>query len=556
MLTIVLVGAAAPVSAQPLKVAILPFQMNAEKDLTFLRDGIVDMLASRLAWEDKVTVINEEQTASVMESVQGFKDESQALLVGGKLGADYVLFGSVTVFGDSVSIDAKMVDVTGKNEPFVFFNQSQGMGTVIPKINQFATDINETVFGRTAGTRVVAVPPTQVQPAQTQTVPVPPAPETDRRTHPDKLLQEGFGPEDQQANLQGAPLAAAPGAGAATVQTSDQFWTSQRFKLRLNGIAIGDVDNDGRQEMVLMDPQTVEIYRFENNRLVKVFQLADENFRRFIAVDIADINGNGTPEIFLTALTIQLNKLDSVVYEFDGQRYKTVVDKSPWYFRVLDLPGRGKVLFGQGQRIGGPDPFSSPIVELAWKGSDYDVVDQVLASGRANLLGFAYGDVMNDGDPISVAYDTEEKLRIMRPSGEVVWQGADHFGGRNTHFLLPVVAFGEEEQKFFYNTRIVLADLNRDGKKEVITLQNQELAGRLFEQFRKFQKGQIVGLAWDGLGLADLWRTREVTGQLDDFAIGDFDNDGADEIVATVIISQGSIVGTTPKSAVIAYELK
>ena len=30
------------------RVAILPFAMNAEKDLSFLRKGITDMLASRL----------------------------------------------------------------------------------------------------------------------------------------------------------------------------------------------------------------------------------------------------------------------------------------------------------------------------------------------------------------------------------------------------------------------------------------------------------------------------------------------------------------------------
>ena len=217
-----------------------------------------------------------------------------------------------------------------------------------------------------------------------------------------------------------------------------------------------------------MDPQTVEIYRYENNRLVKVFTLPGESFRRFIGIDIADINGNGTPEIFLTALSIQLNKIVSVVYEFDGQSYKTVAEKSPWYFRVLNLTDRGKVLFGQAQQVGGPDPFSSPIVELAWQGSDYDTVDQVLASRRANLLSFGYGDVMNDGDNITVAYGTDEKLRILRPSGEIVWKGSDHYGGRNIHFLLPVAAIGEEEKKFFYNARIALADLNKDGKTDVI----------------------------------------------------------------------------------------
>ena len=32
-----------------------PFEINAEKDLTFLQEGILDMLGSRLAWRDRVS---------------------------------------------------------------------------------------------------------------------------------------------------------------------------------------------------------------------------------------------------------------------------------------------------------------------------------------------------------------------------------------------------------------------------------------------------------------------------------------------------------------------
>ena len=41
----------------PKRVAILPFTMNADRDLSFLRDGIVDMMGSRLAWKGEVDII-------------------------------------------------------------------------------------------------------------------------------------------------------------------------------------------------------------------------------------------------------------------------------------------------------------------------------------------------------------------------------------------------------------------------------------------------------------------------------------------------------------------
>ena len=73
-----LCGAAGASAADPQKVAIIPFKMNAEKDLSFLRDGIVDMLTSRLTWSDKVAVINRQKTAEKAASVKGPLTEAQA----------------------------------------------------------------------------------------------------------------------------------------------------------------------------------------------------------------------------------------------------------------------------------------------------------------------------------------------------------------------------------------------------------------------------------------------------------------------------------------------
>ena len=559
---IVLVSLAPLQAEEPIKVAILPFEINAEKDLSFLRDGIVDMLASRLTWADKVIVFNEEQTTSALQAAQDFTGESQALLVGGNLGADYVLYGSLTVFGDSISIDSKMVNVTGNDEPFVFFTQTQGMGMVIPQINQFATDINEQVFGRGA---------TQAKraPAQTAPAPVPvpvPAPQAqqpqpyDQRAHPEKLMQEEIPQETRPpVDSDGTPIAVAPAAAAPTTAAAmhgDKSWSSQRFKLRLNGIAIGDVDNDGKQEMVLMAPDTIEIWRYDNQRLAKVFVLEGEHNRRFVGIDIADINGNGTPEIFLSGLNLQRNALNSVVYEYNGQAYSPVVKGTSLYYRVVRLPERGAVLLGQRQKVGdNMTPFSSTIYELAWNGSDYASTDKVLAAGNANLLSFAYGDLMNNGNNAIVAYNEGGNLQVMDFSGDIEWKSGDRFGGRNLEYMIPRQEKLEFPVAFYYNVRIAIADLDRDGRNEVITTKNHDVAGDMFKRFRKFSKGMLVGLSWDGYGLVRQWYKREVTGQLDDFAIGDFDNDGTDEIVVAVILKQGAAVGTNPKSTLIAYEL-
>ncbi|MEE8430226.1 MAG: hypothetical protein V3S16_03175, partial [Candidatus Desulfatibia sp.] len=227
LLLAVVIGGPQLAAAQLKRVAVIPFKINAAEDLSFLRDGIVDMLISRLSWEDKVAVLNREETAKVLETAQSPLNESKARKIGAELGVDYVLFGSLTVFGNSVSIDAKMVDVSGQNPPLAFFNQSQGMDQVIPKINLFATDINTKVFGR----KTAQPPP----PAASG----PPA-STSIYAHPERRLAGGMMEPGINTGSPSPFVITRPSGETAG------FWKSRNFKIELKGLALGDVDGDGK----------------------------------------------------------------------------------------------------------------------------------------------------------------------------------------------------------------------------------------------------------------------------------------------------------------------
>lgn len=56
---LVLFTASPSFSEEPKKLAIIPFTMNSDRDLNFLREGIMDMLSSRLAWKGRLDVIGE-----------------------------------------------------------------------------------------------------------------------------------------------------------------------------------------------------------------------------------------------------------------------------------------------------------------------------------------------------------------------------------------------------------------------------------------------------------------------------------------------------------------
>ncbi len=140
--------------AEPVKMAIIPFKMNAEKDMTFLQDGVSDMLTARLSKEKNVFVINREETEKAAEKVSVPLNEEKARNIGIQLNVNYVIFGSVTIFGNSISIDAKMVDVSNLTPTLNFSDQSNDTGDVIPKINLFATEISKKLSERTRLSKV------------------------------------------------------------------------------------------------------------------------------------------------------------------------------------------------------------------------------------------------------------------------------------------------------------------------------------------------------------------------------------------------------------------
>jgi TolB-like protein len=544
MLSVFTLGTPLTAFAKPIQVAIVPFKVNAEKDLSFLKDGIVDMLSSRLFWEDKVSIINRQATEKAAAAVGEQLNESLARKLGTGLGADYVLFGSLTVFGNSVSIDAKMVDVSGKKQTLTFFNQSQGMDQVIPGINLFASDINEKEFGRVMETRKAAPSAGPVSPQTEQS-------QIDPRAHPDKLIVGGIAGDELQKDQKAAPGSAFITTDIARSQ-STKFWKSQSFKQRITGMAIGDIDGDGKNETVFTTEHTVEAYRYDNKRLIKIGTLSEGNLDHLIGVDVADINGNGIAEIYVSALDPYRKYVRSFVMEFSGKSYTEIVKDTDWYLRVIDMPQRGKVLIGQQQGL--ESPFDKPIFELVWQNSGYEPTNRLLGPKKANVIGFALGHAMNDGSEAAVVFDAFDHLRVYASSGSQIWKDGEKSGGTPHYFELPDDGSKDMKNYAYYPMRILIQDINKDGKNDVITVRNQRLSELI--SYRTFTGGEIEVRDWDGIGLSVLWTTRKLSGYISDFGVGDFDNDGKDELVASLVINTGSVITTTPKSVLIAYDLK
>lgn len=537
VLSVLLIALSTSVFAAAKTVAIMPFKVNAEKDMSFLRDGVYDMLSSRLAKEGEVEVLNRQTVEKALASTAGPLTEAAGRELGRKLAADYVLFGSLTVLGNSISLDAKMVDVAGAKPTMSFFEQSADAGGIISRINSMAADVNEKMFGRaTATVRPAPAAAPQAQTAQ-------PAP-ADPHAHPEKLLkQSGFG------GGAGSPFAASEESAR---EFSPQFWKSAAYKMAFNGIALGDVDGDGKTETVLITADKVIVYRYEQQRFYPVAEYEADSKGINIGVDVADINGNGAPEIIVTRLTLTRKILSSFALEWDGKTFKQILDKATWYFRVVDLPDRGKVLLGQEPSFG--SPFKGRISEMVWRNGQYEPETPVTVSTAVNVLGLTIGQIVKGQRETIAAYDPSDRIRVFDEAGKEASKSAGVYGGSTLYTLGNIEYEGQTERPIYLPMRLMALKPDKDGKSQVLVVRNFDIGDRKIEQFRSFNEAQIIGFGWDGLGLQPEWRTRKMTGCIRDFALGDFDNDGQLEMVCAIILEEGRVMTTTPKSTVIALK--
>ena len=127
-------------------------------------------------------------------------------------------------------------------------------------------------------------------------------------------------------------------------------------------MAIGDVDRTAGNEIVVVSPKEIYVYRLKDGRPLEIARQDTGSQHYNIGVDVADINGNGRAEIFVTALNIRKNVVRSYVREFDGKTFVEIANNLAWYFRASDLPLRGRVLLGQQSRL--QEPYRGGIFEM------------------------------------------------------------------------------------------------------------------------------------------------------------------------------------------------
>ncbi|MDY0041220.1 MAG: FG-GAP-like repeat-containing protein [Desulforhabdus sp.] len=507
------------------------------------------MLASSLAWQGKVQIIDKAATQQSLKENKGDLALPDAIRIGKSLGADYVLFGSVTAVGQAISIDAKMTAVEQSSEPVNLYAQTNLDG-VISQVNQFAQQINQKVFSR----------PTEYAQAPVDS-------EAASTRNPELLIPDSMIKSDRISYLNPNFIEVNPDD---TLRKSG-LWRSQTFPEGIVGMDIGDVTGDGRLEIVTATYGKIAVHRKEGQALRAIATFNATNMDRFIWVSLADTDRDGKDEIYVTKLLRRNdpkgNTSSRVSYGRDeiwvpmsfgltmnANKLQVLFKDEVYLLNAVNFPKRGKVLLGQTTAT--ETTLDPNVYEMQLKGGRLASVGSANIPARCNVFNFAVGDINNDKADEFIVITQDNTLLVLDSTGSQLWKGRQRFAATSNGFTGKVVDLSFNQVDYFYlPSPILIMDLNKDGILEVVVNRSPSYGSFLPAGLKYYESGEIVSLSWDQLGLVENWKTRELGGMVTSIREGDLAGDGTPELVASLVLAKDFLKLWESKSTVFSYDL-
>ena len=491
---LLLVGWCAVAAAEPPRLLVLPFELFAAQPQDYLRRALSDVLANRIGQSRDVVVVQGDTPA---EALAGRSPLAAAVAqeLGTAQRADYVLSGRLTQIGNRFSVDATLFDVKSGQLVERYSAEGADASEIIPKLGEIAQSVRQSFASRAS-----AAP----------------------------------------------PAAAAAPAPAPQAVPARKTWISKALPIEIRGIAVGPVIERGRADIVLVTRQELQIYRRRGEDLELVTRYGAPRGGENIGVDVADMDGDGLAEIYVSA-SAPSNALASYVMRWNGSALQPLATALPWHLRLAQLAD-GPALLGQGRSF--DKLFDGPIRRLGWRDGKLVPGEAPPLPGHVTLYSFVVADLNGDGKTQVVSLQSRSPLMVYDMQGRVLGYGAKY--GQSAVYLEDRRATndGQPDQAQLPG-RLRAVHLPGNGLG-LLAAQNQESIG-FFYRARNFTGGNVVALRWQEQGLSEVWRTEQLA-YVADFHVSELQPSGEPMLViATVSNFEGMV--SKPRSFVVVIPL-
>jgi hypothetical protein len=319
----------------------------------------------------------------------------------------------------------------------------------------------------------------------------------------------------------------------------------------VRALALGDLDGDGRMELVVGDDQILTAYRtVEGGSPAPVEGTVGTKAWQMVVVDQ---RGEGRAGIRARIL------------EWGADGFRVLHETTGRYLRVIRVGSEDWLLE---QDAGEDEPFEPEVRRLVWDGERFRDGARLRVPNGTSVFGLALVKLTGSPEPEVVAFTDDYRLGVWTARGQRLWTSVEPLGGSAVTFEFnPTGGARRQAGGDSLVGRIAgrVVPLPGGAGPEILVYENILPA---FQQGRGilprlaatlYNRGRIHRLRWRDGAFVRVWQSGVTEGYIADFGYGDLDGDGLPEVVVGVV-PRGFDVDTLsplgrPRGRILAYEL-
>lgn len=499
---------ATAVQAAQKSFVLLPFTVNAPQSYGYLSKALPSSLLSKL-----------NRPGVAQGRVGSAKATSAAQAKKALGGADYAIWGEVSVVGNDCTVTLHSVDKAGKEW------SKTGSGPV-SSLNSTAQQLAGALasevmgMGGAAGGRAA----------------------TGGRSS-DIIVNE-TGQNQAYLNPQFRYQGAGTGDGSRL--------RSQRIAEAMVDMAVADFNGDGQNEIAVLTDHKLMMFKWgRDGKLNPLQEITINRTNTNFSMRAMDLNRDGAQDLVIATYDENDNRPYSYFYSFKGNRLKECSKRIPYFVSVMKLPPTfAPALVGQGWDS--VNLFARGVYALQKSGDTYTLGQRINLPEGANVFNCAWipAGRGNKSDQL-IMLTPEERIKVFQGNGNTLIHttmerfsgsaaGMDHYKsmpglGVDRNYQLP--------SRYYAPMRLIVADIGNTGENCLIINKPISTASQFFDRYRYFPQGEIHALFWDGVGLALKWKTRRIRGSVAQTDLADVNNDGILDLVVGLNSSPSLGVG-------------